>query len=80
MSYDKKMIEGRSFIAFLRLKTDQGKPYVTLEYDLKTRKLAQAYGAHDSKPNTEAQKFAEEWAQMVTEQLAREDHKQEGAA
>ncbi len=80
MSYDQKMIEGRSFIAFLRLKTDQGKPYVTLEYDLKTRKLAQAYGAHDSKPNTEAQKFAEEWAQMVTEQLAREDHKQEGAA
>ena len=82
MDYDVRMVEGRSFIAFLRSTADPTTPLVTLEYDLKARELRQAYGDHDSRPEEKARIFADDWAQMVTEQLKAEakEEKTKGAA
>ena len=82
MDYDVRMVEGKSFIAFLRSTADPTTPLVTLEYDLKARELRQAYGDHDSRPEEKARIFADDWAQMVTEQLKAEakEEKTKGAA
>lgn len=83
MGYDKKMAEGRDFIAFLRKADNAGAPFVTIEYNIKEKKLQQCYGDHDSRPEAAAQAFAEAWAAMVTETLRREEHEkrvQEAAA
>ena len=61
MGYDRKMINGESFIAFLRRKKEPDKPYVTIEYGLKNNKVLQCYGAHDSKPNKSVMNFVHSW-------------------
>lgn len=79
MGYDKKMAEGRDFIAFLRKADHLRTPYVTLEYDLKEKRLRQCYGAHDSKPDEATQAFANAWAEMVTETLREEERERRRA-
>lgn len=79
MGYDKKMAEGRDFIAFLRRTGHIKTPYVTLEYNLKEKRLQQCYGAHDSKPDDETQAFANAWAAMVTETLKEEERERRRA-
>lgn len=61
MGYDRKMINGESFIAFLRRKKEPDKPYVTIEYGLKNNKVLQCYGIHDSKPNKSVMNFVHSW-------------------
>lgn len=73
MGYDKKFAEGRSFIAFLRDPAALDRPFVTLEYDIKRKVLAQCYGARDSKPDDAVGAFAEAWAAKVTETLQAEE-------
>lgn len=85
MDYDARMVEGKSFIAFLRSTEAPATPMVTLEYDLNKRLLRQAYGDHDSKPEKKAQEFAENWARYVTSTLkaeaeAEKEEKTKGAA
>lgn len=82
MDYDVRMVYGKSFIAFLRSTEDPSTPLVTIEYDLKALKLRQVYGDHDSAPEPKAREFADDWAQMVTEQLKAEakEEKTKGAA
>lgn len=50
MEYNKKMADGKSLILFVRKIEDITKPYVTMEYDPKTKKIKQMYGDHDSVP------------------------------
>lgn len=76
MGYDKKMADGRSFIAFLRNPDDVKKPFVTIEYNLKDKRLQQCYGAHDKNPDDAPYKFAEQWAMKVTETLKAEEREQ----
>lgn len=76
MGYDKKMADGRSFIAFLRNPEDIKKPFVTIEYNLKDKRLQQCYGAHDKNPDDAPYKFAEQWAMKVTETLKAEEREQ----
>lgn len=79
MDYDVRMVEGKSFIAFLRSTADPATPLVTIEYDLKALKLRQVYGDHDSAPEPKAREFVDDWAQMVTEQLKAEEKAKENA-
>lgn len=69
MGYDKKVADGRSMIAFVRSVDDKDKPFVTVEYDLKTKQLIQCYGEHDHRPPEEVLCFVEKWAEMVTKRL-----------
>ena len=61
MGYDKKHAKGDSIILFLRKVAEKDKPYVTVEYDPKRKKILQSYGSHNSKPNQEAQTFLAHW-------------------
>lgn len=53
MCYDLRMANEESLIFFIRTKAHPEKPFVTLEYSLKTHKVLQCYGIHNSKPNDE---------------------------
>ena len=79
MGYDKKMAEGRDFIAFLRKAENIRAPFVTLEYNLKDKRLQQCYGDHDSRPEAAVQAFAEAWAETVTQILKEEERERRRA-
>ena len=53
MCYDLRMANEESLIFFIRTKAQPEKPFVTLEYSLKTHKVLQCYGIRNSKPNDE---------------------------
>lgn len=53
MCYDLRMVNEESLIFFIRTKAQPEKPFVTLEYSLKTHKVLQCYGIRNSKPNDE---------------------------
>ena len=65
MGYDKKMLDGVSFIAFLRNKQAPDQPYVTIEYGLKEKRVLQCYGKNDSRPNKDVLEFVDAWAKEV---------------
>ena len=69
MGYDKKVVDGKSIIAFVRIVDEQTKPYVTVEYDIKRRKIVQCYGDHDSNPGIEVKKFTDKWEEFVRKEL-----------
>ena len=69
MGYDKKMFNGECIIGFIRLNEQKDKPFVTVEYLMKSKKISQCYADHDSRPPENVRKFADEWAVMVTEKL-----------
>lgn len=76
MGYDKKMADGRSFIAFLRRPEALNTPFVTLEFNLQNKRLQQCYADHDKKPQEDVEAFAQEWAEKVTEMLKAEEREQ----
>ena len=61
MGYDKKMIKGQSFIAFLRKAGEPEKPFITIEYGTAEKRILQLYGDHDSLPPEDAREFAKVW-------------------
>ncbi len=61
MGYDKKMADGKVVIMFVRKKNAPRAPFVTLEYDLKKRKLLQAYGRKNTKPDECTMDFINKW-------------------
>lgn len=65
MGYDQKMIDGKSFIAFVRRVEKPHMPLVTVEYDPKRHKVLQQYGKHDSVPSGNVIKFISEWSEKV---------------
>lgn len=74
--YDKKMADGRSFIAFLRRPEDLDKPFVTLEFNLKDKRLQQCYAEYDKPPAEDVSEFAKEWAEKVIDALKAEEREQ----
>lgn len=53
MHYDQKFIREESLIFFVRDILSPNTPLVTMEYSVKTKKILQCYGEHDSKPSNE---------------------------
>jgi len=82
MFYDRKMANGESFIAFCRSAADPAKPLVTIEYDLKFRRVRQCYADHNSAPDPEIMAFVHGWERNVTGRLEKEtkEEKTKGAA
>ncbi len=50
MGYDQKVVREESLIFFIRRADDLDTPLATLEYSLKSKKILQCYGDHDSRP------------------------------
>ena len=57
MGYDNKFVREESLIFFLRKSDEWYKPYVTVEYSLKQKRILQCYGKGNSKPEEEAREF-----------------------
>lgn len=51
MNYDQKFTREESLIFFIRLSSTPNVPLATVEYSLKSHKVLQCYGDHDSKPD-----------------------------
>ena len=69
MGYDKKMIDEESLIFFIRNLNEKEKPFVTLEFDLKNKKILQIFGKNDTEPSCEVLKFANHWCKLATNRL-----------
>lgn len=57
MGYNKKMANGESLIIFIRKKEAPDTPFITMEYNPKSKKINQLYGDHDKQPDKEIQKI-----------------------
>lgn len=69
MGYDKKMIKGISFIAFVRKSKKPDVPFVTVEYGIQDKKVLQCYGYKDSKPQQEVIDFVDDWGKKVKKEM-----------
>ena len=70
MNYDQKFAREESLIFFVRNKTNQQTPFVTLEYSLKNHKVLQCYADHDTKPNDEVLDFVnKKWLHYANRKL-----------
>ncbi len=59
MEYDQRQIDEKSCICFLRKIGQEKKPYVTIEFDLRNRKILQKYAINNSTPDADAIEFLE---------------------
>ena len=59
MDYDKRIIEGRSLVCFVRRASAPDVPFVTIEYSLQKNQVVQCYGKGDTKPNEDVMQFVE---------------------
>lgn len=50
MNYDQRFIREDSLIFFIRSKLEPDKPFVTMEYSPKSKRILQCYGANNSSP------------------------------
>ena len=57
MGYDNKFVREESLIFFLRKPEEKDKPYVTVEYSLKQKKVLQCYAAHNSSPSEDVTEY-----------------------
>lgn len=69
MGYDKKMADGQIVIVFVRSLLDMVTPLLTLEYDLKKKRLNQVHGDHNRAPTEQERVFVDAWEQRTTELL-----------
>lgn len=69
MGYDMKMVNGDSFIAFLRKIEEKENPYVTIEFDIRRKKIVQIYGKHDSIPSQDVIDWAKIWESKVKKEM-----------
>ena len=69
MGYDKKMMNEDSLIFFIRNLNEKQKPFVTLEFDLRNKKILQIFGKNDTEPSSEVLKFANHWCKIATNRL-----------
>ncbi len=76
MGYDKKMADGQVVIMFLRLTNEPQKPFVTVEYDLKRKRLLQAHGEHNSSAPEDANVFISKWLELMKELTSEKEVKQ----
>ncbi len=57
MGYDEKFAREESLIFFLRQHDEPDKPYVTVEYSIKQKKVLQCYAEHNLSPSKEAREY-----------------------
>ena len=68
--YDKKMANQETLIFFVRKIEELDKPFVTLEYSLKSKKVLQCYAYHNTKPEEKVLKFVhKKWLPYANKQL-----------
>lgn len=65
MGYDKKVVDGVSIIMFVREADKLNTPFVTVEYRIDRKVLAQCYGYKDSRPNEDVLAYCNAWAKTV---------------
>lgn len=69
MGYDKKMADGISFIAFIRVNDKVSVPYATVEFGMKEMKILQIHGINNSRPPQDVLDFTDEWAKNVKKRM-----------
>lgn len=70
MGYDQKFAREESLIFFIRTREQPDVPLVTVEYSLKSKKVLQCYGDHDSKPNESVMEFVnKKWLPYANRKL-----------
>ncbi len=70
MNYDQKFAREERLIFFVRNANDPDTPFVTIEYSLKSKKILQCYGEHDSKPNDSVLEFVnKKWLPYANRKL-----------
>lgn len=57
MDYDKKFVNEKTLIFFVRTKENPDTPLATVEYSISDKKILQCYGDHDKKPSAEILSF-----------------------
>ena len=57
MGYDRKFIREETLIFFVRSTSDIEKPFVTMEYSLKSKKILQCYAEGNTKPDDNVMTF-----------------------
>ena len=65
MGYDKKMADGEIVIVFIRSVLDMLTPLLTVEWDLKKKRIRQVHGDHNRAPTEQERVFVDEWVQMA---------------
>ena len=63
--YDKKTVRGESCIIFVRQEAEPEKPFFTMEYDIKNKKIRQLYGKGNRGATPEVRKFAEGYIKRI---------------
>ena len=70
MNYDQKFAREETLIFFIRSRLNPNTPLVTLEYSIKTHKVLQCYGEHDTKPSDEILNFVnKKWLPYANRKL-----------
>ena len=59
MGYDQRMARGESLIFFVRRADDPTTPLITIEFNIKSKKMVQCYGKGNQPPGEEAKTFIE---------------------
>ena len=68
--YDKKMAREETLIFFVRKLDELDKPFVTLEYSLKTKQILQCYAYNNQKPEDTVLEFVNnKWLPHANQQL-----------
>ena len=69
MDYDKRIIEGRSLVCFVRRANAIDIPFVTIEYSLSKNQVVQCYAKGDTKPSEDVMQFVENVWQPKAKQI-----------
>ena len=69
MDYDKRIIEGRSLVCFVRRANAIDVPFVTIEYSLSKNQVVQCYAKGDTKPSEDVMQFVENVWQPKAKQI-----------
>ena len=70
MNYDQKFAREETLIFFIRNRLSPNTPLVTLEYSIKTHKILQCYGEHDTKPSDQILNFVnKKWLPYANRKL-----------
>lgn len=70
MGYDRKFIREESLIFFVRNTNDIEKPFVTMEYSIKSKKILQCYAEKNTKPDEKVLDFInKKWLPYANKQI-----------
>lgn len=80
LNYDRKIIDEKTLIFFIRKKTDKNTPYVTLEYSINNQQILQCYGINNTKPDDNTLNYINQiwlpFAQKTTKKILKTNYKE----